>query len=58
MRSANVHRCQDLVEKKRQFPETETITPKRDLAGPFIGVRVGVGGILIRHIQYALKNIR
>ena len=29
--------------EKTQFPETETITPKRDLVGPFIGVRVGVG---------------
>ena len=33
------------VEKKRQFPEDESITPRWGMAGPFIGVGVGrVGG--------------
>ena len=39
------HRCQDFVEKKRQFPEAESITTQWGMAGPFIGVGVGrVGG--------------
>ena len=33
------------VEKKRQFPQDESITPQWGMAGPFIGVGVGrVGG--------------
>ena len=34
------------VEKKRQFPEDESITPQWGMVGPFIGVGVGrvVGG--------------
>ena len=62
MRSANVHWCQDFVEKKRHSSlklKLKTMTPERGLAGPFIGVGLEwVGGILIRRIPYALKNIR